>query len=385
MTISSVNTFGLSEEQQMMRDSVLELLERVLPAEKIRQLDRTGEFPHDAFRALAQAGWLGIIYPEKYGGMGGSYKDLAVLIEAMAYHYGGIATAFLTTVIYAGMHVNLYAREEVAKVIIPEVIAGEAPMSVAITEPGTGSDVARITTRARCDGDHYVLTGTKMYITCAHVARYIVVVTKTNPEATHGGLTLFIVDARAPGVTVRPLETLGRHTTHTNEVVLDDVRTPAAFMLGEENRGWHNLMNCLNLERMALAAVAAGNAYKVLDYTVDYAKQRIAFGQPISKFQVLQHKLADMRIMAETARLFVYRVAELLDGGAKAVIETAMAKTVATENNFRCADMGMQIMGGAGYTMEYDMQMFFRDARIGPIGGGSNEIQRNIIAKQMGL
>jgi alkylation response protein AidB-like acyl-CoA dehydrogenase len=144
-------------------------------------------------------------------------------------------------------------------------------------------------------------------------------------------------------------------------------------------------MNCLNLERMALAAVAAGNAYKVLDYTVDYARQRIAFGQAISKFQVVQHKLADMRIMAETARLFVYRVSELLDGGAKAVIETAMAKTVATENNFRCADMGMQIMGGAGYTMEYDMQMFFRDARIGPIGGGSNEIQRNIIAKQMGL
>ena len=212
MAVTSVNTFGLSEEQVMMRDSVLDLLERVMPADKIRKLDKAGEFPHEAFRALAKAGWLGIIYPEKFGGMGGSYKDLAVLVEAMAYHYGGIATAFLTTVIYAGMHVNLYARPEVAAVIMPEVIAGEAPMSVAITEPGTGSDVAQITTSAKRDGDHFVINGTKMYITCAHVARYIVVVTKTNPAETHRGVTLFLVDTRSPGVTVRPLETLGRHT-----------------------------------------------------------------------------------------------------------------------------------------------------------------------------
>lgn len=383
--MQTVNLYGLSQEQLMIRDSVLELLARVMPPEKIRALDKNGGFPHEAYAALAEAGWMGLIYPEKHGGMGGTFKDLTVLVEAMAYHYGGIATAYLTTIIYAGMHVARHAREDVAREIMPKIISGEALLSVAMTEPGTGSDVAAIRTRAVRDGDDYVINGSKLYITCAHVADYIVVVTKTDPALGHKGVSLFLVDAKAPGVTIRPLDMLGRHTTHANEVFFENVRTPAAWMLGEENRGWYNLMGCLNTERLAIAAVAAGNAFKVLDYTIDYATQRIAFGQPISKFQVNQHKLVDMRILAENARLIVYRVAELLDNGQNANLETAMAKIVATDANFRCADTGLQIMGGAGYTMEYDMQMFFRDARVGPIGGGSNEIQRNIISKIMGL
>ena len=144
-------------------------------------------------------------------------------------------------------------------------------------------------------------------------------------------------------------------------------------------------MKCLGLERMALAAISAGHCFKITEYARDYAKQRIQFGQPISNFQVIQHKLADMLIMSETARQATYRVADLLDAGAPAIAETSIAKIVATENNFKCADMGLQILGGAGYSMEYDMQMFFRDSRVGPIGGGSSEIQRNVLAKLMDL
>ncbi|MCP1335446.1 acyl-CoA dehydrogenase family protein [Futiania mangrovi] len=383
--METVNLYGLSEEQLMIRKNVLDLLERVLPREKIKALDKAGEFPFEAYQALADAGWMGLAYPEKFGGMGATNKDLAVLIEAMAYHYGGIATAYLTTIVYAGMHVCRHASDEVREEFLPKIMSGEVKLALGLTEPSAGSDAASIRTRAVRDGDEYVINGQKLYTTCAHVADYLVVVTKTKPDAGQRGMTIFLVDARQPGVTIRPLDMLGRHTTHANEVFLDNVRTPASWMIGEENCGWYNLMDCLNVERMCIAAVGAGNTFKVLDYALDYAKQREQFGKPITKFQAIQHKLADMRMMAETSRLFVYRVAELLDNGQPAVLETSMAKVIATENNFTCANMGLQILGGAGYTTAYDMEMFFRDSRIGPIGAGTSEIQRNIIAKMMGM
>jgi alkylation response protein AidB-like acyl-CoA dehydrogenase len=196
---------------------------------------------------------------------------------------------------------------------------------------------------------------------------------------------MLLVPATAKGVVIRPLDQLGRRTTRTNEVFFQDVEVPAENLIGEENRGWKNLMKCLNLERLCLAAASAGSMQHIIDYARDYASNRKQFGQPITKFQAIAHKFADMRVMAETTRLLVWRVAEMLDAGLDPRIETAMAKLLATENDFRCADLGMQIMGGASYMMEHDMQRFFRDTRISPIGGGSSEIQRNIIAQLMGL
>ncbi|WP_293960129.1 acyl-CoA dehydrogenase family protein [Sneathiella sp.] len=383
--MQTTNFFGLSEEQMMIRENVLELLERVMPREKIKELDKAGEFPFEAYQALADAGWMGLAYPEEFGGAGGSNKDLAVLIEAMAYHYGGIATAYNTTIVYAGMHICRHASKEVREELMPKIIDGSAKLALGLTEPGAGSDAASIQTKAVRDGDEFVINGQKLYTTCAHVADYLIVVTKTRPGSGHKGMTIFLVDAKQPGVTIRPLDMLGRHTTHANEVFLDNVRTPASWMIGEENEGWKNLMDCLNVERMCIAAVGAGNTFKILDYTLDYAKQREQFGRSIGKFQVIQHKFADMRMKAETNRLFLYRVADLLDNGQNAVMETSMAKVVATENNFEVANMGLQIFGGAGYTTAYDIEMMLRDARIGPIGAGTSEIQRNIIAKLMEL
>jgi alkylation response protein AidB-like acyl-CoA dehydrogenase len=384
--MDSVNTFGLSEQQLMVRRNVLELLDRTLPWPLIRELDEAREFPHVAYNALAEAGYLGIFYPEEFGGMAGNHKDFVAFIETLGYYYTGIAQAVMTSVVYAGMHVVKFASPEVKKEIVPKIINGKAKLALAMSEPGTGSDVAGIKTTAVRDGDDYVLNGQKVWITCAHVADYIVVVCKTDPAAArHGGMSILLVNAKASGVRIRPLKMLGRRTTHANEVFFDNVRTPVSHILGKENAAWKNLMKCLAFERMTLAAISAGHCFKITDYATDYAKSRIQFGQPITNFQAVSHKLVDMAIMSETARQSVYRVADLLDGGQDAIKEVSMAKIVCTDNNFRCADLGLQVMGGAGYSTEYDMAMFFRDSRVGPIGGGSNEIQRNVIAKQLGF
>ena len=383
--MSLINTNGLTDEQKMMREGVLDLLSRHLPWERIRKMDEAREFPHEAYNALAEAGYLGVFYPEDLGGMGASYKDIAVFMETLGYYYTGIAQGVTTTAIYAGMHVAKFGTPEMKKDIVPKIIAGKAKLALAMSEPGTGSDVAGIKTSAVRDGDDYVINGSKVWITCAHVADYLVAIVKTDKQARHSGISTILVPANAPGVTIRPLSMLGRRTTHANEVFFDNVRVPASNLFGGEGQAWKNIMAALALERMGLAAISAGHCFKITEYTRDYARDRIQFGQPISQFQVIQHKLADMMIMAETARQSVYRVAELLDGGHRVVQEASIAKIICTENNFKCADVGMQILGGAGYSNEYDMQIFFRDSRVGPIGGGTNEIQRNIIAKQMDL
>jgi alkylation response protein AidB-like acyl-CoA dehydrogenase len=384
--MDSVNTFGLSESQLMVRRNVLELLNKTLPWPVIRKLDEASEFPHAAYNALAEAGYLGIFYPEEFGGLAGSHKDFVAFIETLGYYYTGIAQAVMTSVVYAGMHVVKFASPEVKEKIVPKIISGQVKLALAMSEPGTGSDVAGIKTTAVREGDDYVLNGQKVWITCAHVADYLVVVCKTDPAAArHGGMSILLVDAKAPGVRIRPLKMLGRRTTHANEVFFDNVRTPASHILGKENAAWKNLMKCLAFERMSIAAISAGHCFKITDYATEYAKNRVQFGQAITNFQAVSHKLVDMAIMSETARQSVYRVADLLDGGQDAIKEVSMAKIICTDYNFKCADLGLQVMGGAGYSTEYDMAMFFRDSRVGPIGAGSNEIQRNVIAKQLGF
>lgn len=379
--------FGFTEEQKLIRQSLLDLTSRVMPPEKIRELDRTNGWPTEAYQHLARDGWLRLPYPAKYGGSDGSYMDLAVLLETLAYCYPCLATTYMTSTIFAGTQIYKNGSEEQKLKYLPKMLSGELYMAFALTEPQTGSDAASIKTKAIRKGDHYVLSGHKWFITSAHVADMLVVIAKTDPKASppHNGFSALLVDCRQPGVTIMPIETMGRHTTHTNQIFFDDVKIPAENLLGQENKGWKGLMFGLNLERLCIAAAGAGNAQKAIEIAQDYATQRIQFGQPISKFQVIAHKFADMRVMAEMARLITYRIAQMMDAGENANMETAIGKIVGTENDFQCANIGMQIMGGAGYSMEHDMQRLFRDSRLGPIGGGSNEIQRNIIAKLMGL
>lgn len=377
-------TFGFTEDQILMRDNVLGLLNRVLPQEKIAELESNSEYPLEAFRALAEAGWLTLPFDEKYGGMGAGYKDFAVFIEALGYHFPGIRTAYMTTVVYGGLYIQNVGSEALKQEFLPRILKGDIRMAVAMTEPQSGSDVAGIRLRATRDGDDYVLNGQKVYITNAHESDYLVVAVKTDPEAGRKGISLMVVDTTTPGFEVRPMDPLGSRTTLLNEVFFDDVRVPATRLLGEENGGWRGLMKGLNLERILIAASSAGQCLKIIEIAKSFVEERKAFGQRIAEFQAVAHKFAEMAMMTETARLHAFNTAEMLDAGEDAVIETAMAKVIASENNFKVADLGMHIMGAAGY-MQGDMQRLFRDARLGTIGGGTSDILRNVIAQRMDI
>jgi len=377
-------TFGFTEEQILMRDSVLGLLERVLPPEKIAEQDKNSEYPHESFKALADAGWLNLPFDEAYGGMGAGYKDFAVFIEALGYHYPGIRTAYMTSVVYGGLYIQNLGSDALKQEFLPWIMKGDIRMAVAMTEPHSGSDVAGMRLRATRDGDEYVLNGQKVYITNAHESDFLVVAVKTDPEAGRKGISLVVVDTTDPGFEARPMDPLGSRSTLLNEVFFDDVRVHASRLLGEENGGWKGLMQGLNLERILIAAAASGQCLKIIEVAKNFVEERKAFGKRITDFQAVAHKFAEMAMMTETARLHTYNTAEMLDAGEDAVIETAMAKVVATENNFKVADLGVHIMGAAGY-VQGDMQRLFRDARLGTIGGGTSDILRNVIAQRMEL
>jgi len=377
-------TFGFTEEQILMRDSILGLLGRVIPADKMLELDKESEFPEEAFQAMAKAGWLGLPIAEEFGGTGASNMDMAVFIEALGYHHYGVRSAFMTTSIYGASHLQYHASDGQRQDMLPELIKGNLKMCIAYSEPDSGSDMAGIRTQAVRQGDEYVINGQKIYITNAHVSNWMVVSAKTDSEAGHKGLSLFLVHSKTPGLTIRPMDPLGSRTSLPNEVFFDDVRIPVENRLGKEGGAWPMLMRGLNQERLLLAATSAGHSMRILELVKNFATNRKAFGKTITAYQAVSHKLADMHMLTEGSRLMTFHAATMLDAGEDAVLETTTAKVVATENNFKVADLGMQLMGGAGY-MAGEMQRLFREARLGPIGGGTSEILRNVIGKRMGL
>ena len=377
-------TFGFTEEQILIRDGILGLLGRVIPEEKMLDLDKESEFPEEAFQAMAKAGWLGLPVAEEFGGTGASNMDMAVFIEALGYHHYGVRSAFMTTSIYGASHLQYHASDGQRQAMLPELIKGNLKMCIAYSEPDSGSDMAGIRTRAVRQGDEYVINGQKIYITNAHVCDWMVVSAKTDPEAGHKGLSLFLVYSKTPGLTIRPMDPLGSRTSLPNEVFFEDVRIPVANRLGKEGGAWPMLMRGLNQERLLLAATSAGHSMRILELVRNFATNRKAFGKTITAYQAVSHKLADMHMLTEASRLVTFHAATMLDAGEDAVLETTTAKVVATENNFKVADLGMQLMGGAGY-MAGEMQRLFREARLGPIGGGTSEILRNVIGKRMGL
>jgi len=381
----TTSEFGLTEDQKIIRKSLSDMLCDVFTPEMIRHHDENSLFPYEAYSALAKNGWLGLPHESSYGGTDGSIKDLVVMIEAIAKHNVQLASAYMASAIYGGLQIRHGGTVKQKETILPGVIRGDTRMAICITEPEVGSDVASIRTSATKDGNDYIINGQKCYITCAHVAHYLVVAAKTDPAAGHRGITLFLVDTKSEGLTIRPLKGLGRRMIHTNEVFFDHVRIPATQIIGGLNNGWKGLMRGLNMERLLLSASACGNMARIIEYAHEFAKNRKQFGKSITEFQAISHKFSDMQIMLESTRAMLYRTAEMMDAGHEPNMETAITKILATENNSRCADMGIQVMGGAGYMMEYEMQMYFRDARVGTIGGGTSEILRNVIAKGMDL
>lgn len=391
MTQRTVNPFTTSEEHRVFRATVQDFIARETTRQMDRDLDATGEFPYELAKKMADAGFYGIPFPEEYGGQGGSALEFAILCDELAYGSEAAAACFLMPVFFAGEMILLNGSEDQKQRYLPKIISGDMRGCFALTEPDAGSDAAAITTKAELDGDVWVLNGHKTLISGVDVSDYIMCVTRTGPREPkpYSNMTIFMVDRRAPGVTFNKIEKVGSRAVGLFEIFFDDVTIPRERVVGGYpdgvGQGWAHMWMSLDMERIMVATLYSAIARKAFDDALDHAKNRVQFGQPIGHFQAIQHQLADMKIQVDAAQLMAYRAAWLKDQGMACSMEGAEAKTFATETALKVCLDGMQVLGGWGYTMEYDMQRYTRAAMLGPIGMGTNHIQKTIVAKLLGL
>jgi alkylation response protein AidB-like acyl-CoA dehydrogenase len=343
-----------------------------------------GDDPHsdEIARRMGELGWYGLQIPEEYGGSGGSFLDATLFLEETA--RGRIPVgAYGVTLIVVGA-LNRFGSEVQKRDLFSRVVQG-GTLAIAMSEPEAGSDVANLKTRARREEGRYVLDGAKMWCSYAHKASHILIVCRTGPGERHEDMSMVLVPRDAEGMTITPIPTLGGE--ETNELHLAGVNVPEEALLGGEGGGWNQLMAGLNYERTILAATSLGLAQRAFDDALAYAKVRRQFGRPIGSFQAISHKFAELATEIAQVRLLVRWVASLTDEDPGRMLpqEASMAKLAATELAKRCALEGVQIMGGYGYATEYPMERYLRSAVVGTIYGGTSEIQKNIIAKTLGL
>ncbi|RKG76538.1 acyl-CoA dehydrogenase family protein [Corallococcus terminator] len=345
------------------------------------------EFPRELFRRFGELGFLGLKYPEAQGGTAAGELYEAVLLEELGRcGSGGVAAGLGAQFTIATGPLHLFGTEAQKQRWLAPAIQGEKIGALGITEPDAGSDVAGLRTTARREGDHYVVNGSKTYITNGVRADFVVLAVKTDPERGHKGLSMLVVERGMPGFGVgRKLQKVGWRASDTAELFFEDCRVPAENLLGVEGQGFSQIMGNFQWERLSLALGAVGAMDDMLETVLAHVKERRAFGQTLGQFQVIRHKLAELYTARESARQLTYHALRLHVAGEYAVAQTSMAKKVATETCCRVADECLQLHGGAGYMMEYDIQRHWRDARLGPIGGGTSEVMNEIIAKQLGL
>jgi len=336
---------------------------------------------------MGEPGFRGLDKPESHGGQGGDYFAAMVLAEAISNaNCGGLAMGIAVQTDMAMPPILAFGTEEQKQEWAAPAIKGEKILCLGITEPDAGSDVKGIKTRAVRDGDEFVINGSKTYITNGHRADVIVLVTKTDPDAGYDGFTLFLVPMDSPGVIrEKKLVKMGMHASDTALLAFQDVRVPASAMLGEEGKGFYKIMWELQGERMIGAAGSVAGAQKCFDRTLEYAKEREAFGKAIGHFQVIRHKFAEMATKIETARQLVYVTAWRFANGEYPVREISMAKLHASRIACEVADECIQIHGGAGYMKEYNIERVWRDMRLNRIGAGTDEIMLEVIGRSYGL
>ena len=378
--------FTLTEEQRMMRDSVRRLMDRVATPEYVRRLDREQAYPDDLYAAWVELGLLRIPFEERYGGLGGNVVDLVIVAEEISRKSADLFMAYAESV-FCALNIARKGSEEQKLYWLPRVLSGENKMSISMSEPDAGSDVGAMKASARRDGNDYVIGGQKLWATGAGAKDNVVnVYVRTDPSANiRQGMSLFLVDNTAKGLTLRKLDMLGRRCTGTYELFFDDVRVRTERLVGGENKGWDCVLAGLQAERITSAAGNVGAAQACLDLAVEYAKERRQFGRAIGTNQALAHPLADMASEIEAARALTWRAAWMTASGQDALREISMAKLLSSEAYVKCANLGMQVLGGYGYSMELDMQRHYRDARAATIAAGTSQMQRNIIAGLMGL
>ena len=378
--------FSLTDEQRDFVAAIRDFCRRECGTAEQRDRLTDGYREHhnfDIYRQMAELGWLGVTIDERYGGSGGTMLDACLFMEETSRGLAPIG-GYATTLIVAGATQRFGTDEQKERIL--GGIAGGSVEAIAMTEPEAGSDVGALQTAAeRVDGG-FVLNGQKVFCSNAHISDHVLVVARTSKtEDKHQGLTMIWVPRDAGGMEVKPIQTMGG--TETNYLYFTDCEAPAEAVLGEVDQAWMQLMAGLNVERLILAATMLGIAQRAFDDALAYVKERRQFGRPIGSFQALQHRLADMATDLEAARLMTHWVASMTDEDPGRMLprEASMVKLFVTETTKRVALEGMQLMGGYGYSSEYDMERLVRQALVSTIYGGTSEIQRNIIAKTLGL
>jgi alkylation response protein AidB-like acyl-CoA dehydrogenase len=373
-----------TQEHEDFREGVRRFVETELHPHA-REWEDARWFPNEVFDRCAELGYLGLKYEEEYGGQGGGYVADAVFAEELARcGSGGVAAGIGAHTSIATPPIWKFGTEDQKQRYLVPAIRGEKIGALGITEPDAGSDVAGIKTTARKVDGGYVVNGSKMFITNGVRADFIVTAVKTTAEGGHHGISFLLID-RVPGVDSSKIEKMGWHASDTALIAFDDVAVPEENLLGEENQGFYLIMANFQWERIMMALGAVGAMQAMFERTLAYAKERTAFGRPIGSHQVIRHKLAEIALRIEAGRDLTYHGLRRFVDGADAVQEVTMAKLATQRAAFDTADDCLQIHGGAGYMVEYDIERAARDARLGPIGGGTDEIMKEILGKSFGL
>jgi hypothetical protein len=375
--------FALTPEQQEVRALARDFAEREV-APVIHHFDEAQEFPHEILAKLAGTGLMGALVPEEYGGAALDYVSYALAVEELNRVDASVGITMWAHNSLCTNHIALFGSREQKAAYLPRLARGEALGAWALTEPGSGSDAAAMRSRAVPDGDHFVLNGSKAFITNAGVAEIAVVMAVTDPARGNKGISAFIIEKGTPGFSAgKPYRKLGLHASNTAELHLDNVRVPATALCGERDMGFVNTMQVLEGGRIAMAAMAVGLAQGALDQALKYMKQRSAFGKTLAEFNGLRGMIAEMGTEVEAARLLTLRAAVLKDRGRPAKTAASMAKVFASEVAMKAATKALQIHGGAGYITEFPIERIFRDAKLTEIGEGTSEVQRMVIARDI--
>jgi alkylation response protein AidB-like acyl-CoA dehydrogenase len=377
--------FGLTPEQEAFRDAVRDFARREVDEELIRTCEAERRPPLDVFRKLAVGGWLECGLPDADGGPG-DYVTFSVLLMELARVYVPLADLCYRCVVHGGTTIGTHGTPAQKEALLPGISRGELFFVNGITEPDTGADAASVSTRAVLDGDEWVINGTKTFNTGMLFSDWVVCYARTDTEAEkHAGITAILVPVDSPGITVTPLDTVGYRTMVTSEVHYADVRVPKENVLGEVGGGWQIMVGHLDKERFGLSCICTGATHGVLDISVKYAQDRHQFGQPIGTFQAIQHMLADVAIAVHGGTLVTQDLAWRISQGMGSRKESALAKAYTARMYKEAADTGLQVFGAYGYLADAAINRHWRDSRLHPIAGGSIQIQRNIIARQLGL
>jgi len=378
--------FSFTEEQNIFRDAIRRFAEQEI-SPLVEAAEENQKFPVQLFRRMGELGYLCIGYPEKYGSAGVDKITECIYMEELNRVNAGISSAIMVQGGLATGPIYEFGTEEQKQRYLVPAIKGEKIGAFALTEPDAGSDAASIKTRAKKDGDYYILNGSKTFITNAPICDYAIVAAYTNPEKRGEGINLFIVDKGTPGfVKGKKFSKVGNRSQETGELFFEDCRVHTSQMIGEkEGGGFSQLEYGLMVGRMIYAARSVGVATAAYEASVKYAREREQFGRPISKFQAIRFKIAEMAMLIEVMRTYMFKVAWLLDQGSKCMKEASMGKLFCTEMVQKIVIDAMQIHGGYGYMMESPIQRYWRDARLYTIAEGTSEIQHLIIVRELGI